>query len=42
MRIDVIGAGGAFDSLSSAYIINNEILLDCGESIVNKLIEEKK
>lgn len=42
MKVEIIGSGGAFDKISSSYLVNDNILIDCGESAVNRLIETGK
>ena len=38
MQIKILGNGGAFDEISTSYLINNKIMVDCGQSVVNSLI----
>jgi len=42
MFIKVLGTGGAIDSLPTSYIINTNILVDCGMEIVKKIILSKE
>lgn len=42
MKIEIIGSGGAFDKISNSYLINDKILIDCGETAVTRLIETEK
>ena len=39
MKVEIIGSGGAFDEISSSYLVDDSYLIDCGESAVNQLIE---
>jgi hypothetical protein len=41
IRVRILGAGGAFSSLSTSFSINENILIDCGESIIKKEINDK-
>jgi len=42
MHVKIIGSGGAFDEISTGFLINETILIDCGESVVNKIIKSKE
>lgn len=42
MKIEVLGTGGAVSDLSTAYLLQNNILFDCGLDIVKKLLKENK
>lgn len=42
MKIEVLGTGGAVSDLSTAYLVEDTILIDCGLDIVKKLIKEDK
>ena len=36
MNIKILGTGGAFDDLSTSYLINKHTLIDCSDSIIHK------
>ena len=38
MKIEILGNGGAFSDISSSYLINDNIMIDCGESVIKSLI----
>ena len=38
MKIEVVGSGGAFSDMSTAFLINDHVLIDCGDSIVKALL----
>ncbi len=42
MKIEVLGTGGAVSDLSTAYLVEDSILIDCGLDIVKKLLKEDK
>lgn len=42
IKIQVLGTGGAFDSDSTAYLVNEAILVDCGLEITKDLMRLKK
>jgi len=42
MQINVLGTGGAVDELSTSYIVNNTILVDCGIDIIKKIIKSNE
>ena len=42
MKIKVLGTGGALEELPTAYIIEENILVDCGLEIVKKIIKSKE
>ena len=39
MKVKVLGVGGATDKMPTAYIVNDDNLVDCGMGIVHKIIE---
>ena len=39
MNIKILGTGGALSELSTSYLINESILIDCGLDIVKKIIK---
>jgi hypothetical protein len=38
-KIEILGNGGAFDNFSTSYLINDIIMVDCGEAVVLNLID---
>lgn len=42
MKIEILGNGGAFDELSTSYLINDEILVDCSDAIAHKYLPTGK
>lgn len=42
MKVEVLGTGGAISDLPTAYLINENTLVDCGMEIVKNLIKNKK
>lgn len=36
MKIKILGTGGAFDELSTSYLINDTTLVDCSDAIIHK------
>jgi ribonuclease BN (tRNA processing enzyme) len=39
MKIKILGTGGAYSKLSTAYLLEKKILIDCGQSIISSLID---
>jgi len=37
----ILGNGGAFDKLSTAYLIESKILVDCGQTVISSMIGDK-
>lgn len=42
MKIEILGNGGAFDKVSTSYLINEEILVDCGDNVIHKYLHTDK
>jgi len=42
MKVKVLGVGGATDKIPTAYIVNDNTLVDCGMGVVHKIIESKE
>lgn len=40
IKIGILGAGGAWDELTTAYLINDRLLVDCGVEVVKKLLKD--
>lgn len=40
IKIEILGAGGAWDELTTAYLINDRLLVDCGVEVVKKLLKD--
>jgi len=41
MKIEILGTGGAFSKISTSYLINDNTLIDCGESVIKTLINNE-
>jgi len=39
MKIEILGAGGATEQMSTAYLLNEDTLIDCGIGVVHKIIQ---
>jgi len=42
IKVKILGSGGAFDSDSSSYLIDNHTLVDCSENTILSLIKSKE
>jgi len=42
MKVKVLGTGGALEELPTAYIVEENILVDCGLEIVKKIIKSNE
>jgi ribonuclease BN (tRNA processing enzyme) len=40
MTIQILGTGGAYSDISTSYLINDNTLVDCGESVIKTLINK--
>lgn len=41
-NLEVLGSGGAFSYIETAYLLNGTTLIDCGSSVVKNLIKDGK
>jgi ribonuclease BN (tRNA processing enzyme) len=39
IKIEILGAGGAWDELTTAYLINDRLQVDCGVEVTKKLLK---
>lgn len=40
IKVEILGAGGAWDELTTAYLVNDRLLVDCGVEVVKRLLKE--
>jgi len=40
MKIEILGNGGAFSKTSTSYLVNDNIMVDCGEATIKTLITD--
>ena len=41
MKIKILGNGGAFSLLSTSYLLEDKILVDCGQNVISSMIDKK-
>ena len=39
MKIEVVGSGGAFSTLGTSFLVDDFLLVDCGDAVVKKLLQ---
>lgn len=42
MKIEILGHGGGFSLISTSYLIEDNIMVDCGQGVVNNLIHNDR